>query len=266
VREYLSLALALLVLSGSARAGTVTLTGSCPDRVLNGTAFFNLSNSGNDTPYGLTVVPHIPNAQTANGTYSLSELPPGPAARFNMTLSNVTGRGTYVGYFDVAYQQGGSDFFTAVFPCKFSFRKATVSSLYLSPTVLDLSNGTVLVRVALLNGGASEVDSDVSLILPSSLSNASYGDQALSLAPGVQENVSFYVRIPSSDASYSAAVAAGYEAGGLSYASLSSFTISSGGARQVNFGTVALAAAVAATGALLVLLALVSMRKKRKPA
>lgn len=165
MREYLPFAFALIVLSGYACAGTVTLTGSCPNRALNGTAFFNLSNSGNDSAYRLTIVPRIPTALTEYATYNLDDLPPDSTGVFNMTLVNVTGRGTYAGQVDVAYEQG-TDYFTAVFPCTFSFRNATSSSVYLTPTVVNEGDGTVLVRVSVFNGGASEADMNVSLILP----------------------------------------------------------------------------------------------------
>ncbi len=259
-------AFALLAVLGSACAGTVTLTGSCPNRVLNGTAFFNLTNSGNDTAFRLTIVPRIPAAQPAEPAYSLDELAPGSAAAFNITLANVTGSGTYAGYLDVAYQQG-TDYFTAVFPCTFSFRNATSSSVYLTPAVAEEGNGTVVVGVSAFNGGASEVRANVSLILPPSLSLESYGSAILVLPPGAQRNVSFSVGPPSPQASYSAAVSASYEAGGLEHASLATFVISPGKSQPVNFGTVALGAAAVAVAALLALLLRSRMGKRgKKPA
>ena len=76
MREYAAFTIALLVLSSSAYAGTVTLTGSCPNRVLGGAALFNLTNSGNDTAADVTIVPHIPGAHTASASYSVASLPP----------------------------------------------------------------------------------------------------------------------------------------------------------------------------------------------
>jgi hypothetical protein len=265
VKNNAHFAFALLAILGSACAGTVTLTGSCPNRVLNGTAFFNLSNSGNDSAYRLTVVPRIPTAQTGYASYNLTELAPGSAAQFNMTLVNATGRGTYAGQVDVAYQQG-TDFFTAVFPCTFSFRAAPASSVYMTPSLSHESNGTVLVRVAVFNGGASQVEANVSLILPPSLS-AAPGNVSLVLPPEAQRNVSFQVSTPSAQASYSAAAAAGYESGGLAHASLATFVISPSVSQPVNPGTVSLGIAAVAVMALLVLLVRSSMKKRRnKPA
>lgn len=254
-------AFALFVLFGSACAGTVTLTGSCPNRVLNGTAFFNLSNSGNDSAYRLTILPRIPTARTQYATYNLAELAPGSSAQFNMTLVNATGQGTYAGQVDVAYQQG-TDFFTAVFPCTFSFRAAPASSVYLTPSLSYGSGGTVLVRVAVFNGGASQVDANVSLILPPSLS-AAPGNVSLILPPEAQRNVSFQVGTPSAQASYSAAAAAGYESGGLAHASLATFVISPSASQPLNLGTASLGIAAVAVVALLALLVRSSMRKRR---
>jgi hypothetical protein len=231
--------------------------------VLNGTAFFNLSNSGNDSAYQLTIVPHIPTARTAYAAYNLGVLPPRSVGRFNMTLASAAGRGTYAGRFDVTYQQG-TDYFTAVFPCLFSFRNATSSSVYLTPNVTDEENGTVLVRVSILNGGASEVDANVSLILPPSISAVSGGNTTLDLSPDIKTNVSFYVSTPSSQASYAAAVVASYESGGLGYASLSTFIISSGKSQPVNFGTATLWAALVVIVVLLVLLIRSYLRKRGK--
>jgi hypothetical protein len=264
VRGHAPFAFALFILFGSAFAGTVTLTGSCPNRVLNGTAFFNLSNSGNDSAYRLTVVPRIPTARTKYAAYNLSVLAPGATGAFNMALASATGRGTYAGQVDVAYQQG-NEYFTAVFPCTFSFRNATASSVYLTPTVIDEGNGTVLVRVSVFNGGATEVNANVSLILPPSLSVASALNIAQDLRPNAQSNVSFYVNPPPAQASYSAAVAASYDSGGMGYASLSTFAISPGKSQPINIGTAALGAAAAAVCALLVLLVRSSLKKGGRP-
>ena len=182
-----------------------------------------------------------------------------------MSLLNVTERGTYAGYIDVAYQQG-TQWFTAVFPCFFSFGNSTPRRIYLTPTVTDEGGGKFLVDVSVFNGGASEVEANVSLILPPTFDNASGRHQTISLNPDAQRNLSFVISMPAgSVASYTAAVAASFSEGGLGYASLKNFVISPLKSQQTNFGTIALIASLVAVSALLVRFVYVSIKRKRNP-
>ena len=257
-------ALALLLILGSARAGTVTLSGTCPGNTMEGNAFFTLVNSGNDTPYGLTITLHVLGAGLANATYHLKSLPSSTAAEVNVTLPNLTVVGTYPGYFDVTYLQG-SDHFTAVFPCEFGFVNATISSLYLTPSVTDNGGGNFTINVSVANGGASKVDAELFMILPPTFSGGSRASKSLTLAPLAQENMSFSVAAPAgSAASYSAAVAAVYVEGGKGYASMSKFVIAPKASQPVNFGTLAFIAAIVVVVALLALMVYVAVIKRGK--
>lgn len=265
MRGHALFAFALLAVFGAASAGTVTLTGSCPAVVLGGTAFFNLSNSGNDTAYSVAISPRIPGAQTADAVYSLAELTPGSTDQVSMTLANVTGVGTYAGYLDVAYRQG-SDQFTAVFPCTFSFRNASYSNVHLTTAVVE-EGAASLVKVSALNGGASAVQANVSLLLPPAFASASNESRSVALPPGIPVNVSFDIGMPESpQASYGAAAAASYEINGLGYASIAQFSIPVGNAQPVNFGLLALMAAFAAIAVLIVRLIYISFAKRKRRA
>jgi len=142
MKVLLIIAAALLLLTGLPNAGTVTFTGSCTKAALNSTVIsFKLLNSGNDTAYNLFIVPNVRDASPENSSYGINTMTPGSQKTLNITLVNVTARGTYASYFITTYQQGSS-VFTAVFPCHLDFYSATVSHVYLTSSVSQQSNRT----------------------------------------------------------------------------------------------------------------------------
>jgi hypothetical protein len=270
--RYLVFALALVLAAGSIRAGTVTLSGTCPGNVLESNAFFTLSNSGNDTAFNLALTLHVLGAGISNETYHLTHLNgtnkntkySNTTAEINITQPSATVSGSYPGYMGVAYEQG-TDYFTAVFPCIFSFRGPTTPDVYMSTNVTENGGGDYTIFVSALNPGATEIDSNVSVIIPPTFTILPAETQKLSLAPNTQKNVSFHVSAPAgSAASYSAAVAVEYVEGGEGYAQVSKFVLTPSASQQLNIATMALYAAILAVALLIALLVYVAVVKGGK--
>ena len=263
-RSIFMLALALLL--GSAAAGTVTLTGSCVSRVLNGnTVQFGIINSGNDSAYSMLLAPVISGATPTSPIYNISALGPGEQKTINVTLENPLLRGAYVGYFIATYDQGAGSTFTAAFPCILYFYNTTISQILLSTNESLLSNGTVSVKVTATNAGSDAVNANVSIIVPPTLSQVSSPSFEVTLAPYATKTVTFYLTSLSTDqAAYGAAAAASYTAGGLGYAVLSKFVVSFEKTSSGGVGDLLVVAVIAVIIVLLALLAFVFLKNRRK--
>lgn len=259
--------LAVLAVSGFAEAGTLTLSASCSKQLNGNTLVFSISNSGlsNDTAYSIGIQPVIAGVGTANAWRAVNVLTPGEGANITIALSNMTARGTYAGYFIATYRQG-MDFFTTVFPCLVSFKNATVSQVYLSPSVMAGANSTVSVATSVMNAGGTNVTANVSLILPPTFSYLTARQRSIALAPYAKGNVSFSLVLPpgSQQVSYGVAAAVQYAKGNLSYATYVPFTISVQKTSAVDFGSIVLWALAAVIALLLVLLALSLIRKRKR--
>ncbi|VVB76706.1 Uncharacterised protein [uncultured archaeon] len=255
-------------MTGCASAGTVTLTGSCVRPDLAGNfMLFNISNSGNDTAYGMRIIPFIFGAAPANSTYYIDTVPPGSQHSLNVSLHNIA-NGTYSAHFVAVYQQG-SEVFTVLFPCVVSFFSVTHSQIYVSPTQIRNRNGSTTVKVELYNAGSDSVAANVSLVLSPAVS-VSARSHSVTIPALSSMNVSFNVDPPSgSQVDYTAAAVAQYDKGGLGYVSQASFQLSSlagypDESGAISPGTVVFAGAIAAILVLAALLIFVQMRNRKK--
>jgi len=217
--------LTFAVLIGLASAGTVTLTGGCRTAVItNNTVQFHIVNSGNDTAFNMVLTPVLTNAQPV-GAYTINSLGPLQNATLMVKVANITEKGTSPAYFVAAYQQG-SNVFTAVFPCLLSFFNATTSQVLLSANALAFSNGTAKVTVSAFDAGASDINANVSLVVPPTFSFSSSKYYTIGLTPYQTTNVYFTLQYPAgSTASYSIAALSSYSHDNLSYGTFTAFII-----------------------------------------
>lgn len=257
--------LLFLLLMGLASAGTVTLTGTCGKyQQSNRTVNFTLTNSGNDTAGQLVITPLIQNAELANSSSTISALGPDSTAILNFSITGIKERGTSIAFFSVAYQQSTS-IFTAVFPCLIALGSATTSQIILGENTTITGKGNATVKLRVINAALTQIDANVSLILPLAFTYLSSKYIPLSLAPGQSANVTFLLGFPQGGASsYSAAATARYSQGNLSHASLVSFVINTAPPASISLGSLVIyfIALVLFIVVLLIALSLVRRRKK----
>lgn len=260
------LPLSLLVLLSIANAGTVTLSGSCQNYLVNNSIVFSLSNSGNDSAYNLLLSPLIFGAKPVNSTYPILQLKPGETVTTYFRLTNFTLNGTYADAVIVSYQMGFSAF-TAIFPCMVSIGRATVSPVYENVNVNN-SGGVSVVNVALFNGGPNTVNGSLFLFTPPTFSYISSKAYNFTLGPYTSKNFTFKLNIPNTgSASYSSAAVASFAINKLHYASMTTFAINIAAAvstgKKINILEVVLIG-VSVIIVLLLILMFRSFRKKTK--
>ncbi len=214
---------ALLSALGLSAAGTVSLTGSCPTSVINSTANyanFSLFNSGNETATGLLIVPKFPGATTYNSILSLSSISPNQIVSEKIYFYNFSAPGSYSGSFTVQYTQDQNVFF-ALFPCTLDFLSSSPSRV----TITSVNRTGNVIRVSLVNIGQSQIDANVSLLLPEEFQSQPKS-RIVSLSPEGNSTTAFTISYPSfTGASYSAAATQSYTQNGVHYSSLRQYTI-----------------------------------------
>ncbi|MDE1873936.1 MAG: hypothetical protein KGI04_02340 [Candidatus Micrarchaeota archaeon] len=268
VRKPAVLLLALLLVSGSAAAGTVTLQGTCVAGTANSTNFtFSISNVGNDTAYQLILSPVIFGAQPENATYTVGSLGPGATYNLSVTVGNVIEPGTHGVYFNTVYQQGQT-IFTTIFPCLVPLIRQTSSQLILTTNASLQSDGTGVVSTAVHNAGPTAIAANVSIALPPGFTYSGPGSYEVPLAPFANGNVTFHVGFPAQySASYVASTFASYSSGSLLYTTFSPFLIATAAASassQLSYTLVLYVVAGAAVLAVAVLILLSVVRKRKR--
>lgn len=210
----------LLLLFGAARAGTVSLSGSCRNFLLPGNILnFTLYNSGNDTAYNLIVSPKIFGAKAVNSTYTLSSVQPGINYTVYIKFTNITHQGSYAYGSVVAYQQGVGQTFTAIFPCLINIGKPATSQVFLT-TTNSVANGRAVINVSLFNAGTPQLNVSITPLLPPLFSFVTNSSYTLSIKPYSTRNASFIVTFPISQSTYTGAVSANYILNNVSYSTL----------------------------------------------
>lgn len=223
--RYQILLFFLMLFSGLAFAGTVSITGTCQSNLLPGNVLnFTIINTGNDTAYGLTLSPSISGASLLNNTYAISSLPPNIKVPILIPLVNIGVQGTYVDSFMLTYQQGTSTF-TALFPCLINLGKATTSGIYLSVNASS-SSGRGALNVSIFNGVRENFSVNVTALFPPSFVFSTSKSYTVNLGPYQTKNVFFDFTYPSGQASYAGAVAGSYISANATYSSFAPIIIS----------------------------------------
>ncbi|MGA3020652.1 MAG: hypothetical protein ABSD68_01740 [Candidatus Micrarchaeales archaeon] len=253
----------LLFIFGIVSAGTVTLTGSCKTIISNNaTANFSLLNSGNDTAFNLVITPFIVGVQQQQKAYTISSLGPGSEKSIDANFTGIKQSGTYGGYFYAAYQQG-SDVFMAVFPCLLSFFRQTQTQVLLSSNTTLGANGDATVRISAFNEGADSLEMLINLVVPPTFTYNGSEHYSLTLAPYQRGNVTFRLKVPSGQASYSAAAFISYSKGNLSFASSSTFVIAAQSQTSAKLSSLIPDLAILAIVIVLILILVSILRRKR---
>lgn len=260
--------LSLLLLSFTASAGTVVLTGTCIAPPANSsTVMFNIANSGNDTATQMVINPLVVGANISSRSVSIGQLAPGANTTIRVNITGLSEPGVHAGYFTAVYQQGGS-IISTVFPCLMPVHASTNSSLELTANSSLSRSGTGTIKVTVYNAGLP-VTAKVFLALAPMFNYMGPSSYNVSLAQYASENLTFTVSFPASlQLSYGAGAFATYSSGNESYASLGIFTLVSQGQQQQTtssqsdsslllYGMVAIMATV-------VLLLAVSMSRRRR--
>ncbi len=213
----------VIMIMGMASAGTVTLTGTCSQSIINKTnnyTTFSLLNSGNETASNITIVPRIYGAMTYNSEETMQYLSPGQNKTASFYFYNFSIPGSYSDAFIVDYSQGGSIFY-ALFPCIQSIENATHSLVSIS----DVNQTGNTLRLDVVNLGQSQVNVNVSTLLPPSFSSVPESAN-ITIGPNSQKNVSFDLFYPGiSEAAYSIGLSASYIGNGMHYSVLYPFVI-----------------------------------------
>jgi len=219
--QYVLLLLAMLAVLGTVNAGVVTLVGTCIDHPLqNGTILFILNNTGNDTANNLLLTPHIIGAGIQNSTYSVNAITPGGSVSIAVPINETSMHGSYVLYFDAAYQQGLS-VFTAVFPCLIDVGPSTLSPIYIT-TSGEVSNNEAKLNVSIFNGFGENLIVNVSAIIPPGFKYLSNRYQLLEVSPYTHNSAYFALGLPQlSGSAYSGAIAAAYNLNGVEFSTMS---------------------------------------------
>jgi hypothetical protein len=255
--------ISLLFILNVVSAGTVTLTVSCRPISSNSTTTnFSLLNSGNDTAFNLVITPFIFGAQPLQKTYPINSLGPNSQISMNVSFAGIKQSGAYGGYFYAVYQQG-SDIFTAVFPCLFSFFKQTQSQVLISSNTTVGADGNAIVKISAFNEGTDSLETLIQLVVPPTFTYNGSENHSLTLAPYQKGNATFRLKIPGGQASYTAAAFASYSKDNLSYASLSTFVISAQGETSSKLSTLFFDLVMAAIVIVLLLIIFSIFKRKR---
>lgn len=260
--------LVLFALPAYVAASTVTLSGSCPGKIINttaGTVLFNLSNSGNGAATGMSIQPSGQGMMQSNALF-IQTLAPG-SSYLGRFLINATGmHGSYAENFAVAYSQDSSSFST-FFPCTVYVGTAPESAVFANTVYYGRT-----LRSDIMSGYNGTLNLSVLAVLP-------YGFYTkmpvrnVTLVPYGSANITFNMTLPGySSASLPAALEVSYSAGGTHYAYISTVEIglaqsAATGAQQGAKTSIGLPniAFLAAVAAVIFLIAASILMKRRKP-
>ncbi len=225
------LALSLLMLSFTASAGTVVLTGTCVAQPANSsTLTFNIANSGNVSAAQMVINPTVVGANVSSHSIDMGLLSPGSNVTAEVNVTGIQEAGVHAVYYSAVYEQGGS-IFSTVFPCLLPIHASTNSSLEMTVTPELSSSGTGTINVTVFNAGAP-VTANVFLALSPAFTynKGTQSSYSVSLAQYQSENLTFSVSFPPSlQLGYGAGAFATYSYGNESYGSLSIFTLAVAG-------------------------------------
>ncbi|MGC8586597.1 MAG: hypothetical protein ACP5HW_02850 [Candidatus Micrarchaeia archaeon] len=247
-------------------AGTVTLSGTCQNYIVNNSIMFSLSNSGNDTAYNLIISPIISGAVTLNSSFSVNALAPGRSFSIKVPLENFGIPGTYAEGFIVSYQQGLS-VFSALFPCTVWFGKPTVSPIY--ETIKWNKDGdTAIINVSLFDGLGISYVGNISLMVPPTFSFISNKSYSFNVEPYTYSNFTFKVAFPKGASSYTLAAVASFTSDDLHYTNLVPFVVNTSAKSVVPRSYYILVAGAVIVLIIIILLTFIirsMLRKKKKP-
>ncbi|MCW6159742.1 MAG: hypothetical protein LVQ95_01475 [Candidatus Micrarchaeales archaeon] len=231
--RFLLLAVAAISLFGLAGAGTVTLTGTCPNSLSRSSnyIFFNISNSGTDPALNMQIIPNLTGFSTYNASESIGALGPTQSITKYFYIYNFSYNGTYAEAFLAKYDQGGSTFY-AVFPCPVSIGASTTPIAAIS-SITEGPGDTLNVTVA--NRYNVSVSATLSVIAPPALS-MSPKSRSILLQPGAQQSLFFSFAQPPSGQSFTTAFSLSYLDGGQHYASVMDYVVGSGNSLPVQQG------------------------------
>jgi hypothetical protein len=255
--------LSIALMFGIASAGTVTLTGSCRTMSHNMSINFTISNSGNDSAFHLVITPVLKNAEIQSSIYVIDSLGPDSSNTLEINVTKIDEKGISPAYFLTSYQQG-TDVFSAIFPCLFTFGNVTQSQLLMTPHVSVNPNGNTTIVMSVFNAGPTPIDANVSFVAPPALAYLSNKSYQESIAPLSSKNVTFKVLFkPSLQGSFSVVSFAQYVQDNLSHTSMSSFILSQPSSQQAPFELIITVLAVIVIIAVAALIAFSMMRKRK---
>ncbi len=234
-------------------AGTVTWTGTCAGVPVNGSIYFHLANSGNDSAYNVLLTPRLVDATPSNSSYSIGTVSGGGNSTTYIKLANTSGAGTSADYFSLSYSQDGSNF-AAVFPCMLTLGGTpTVSQLNITSHTSS-SSGKSYINVRIYNPGNATIDANVLIVLPQTFTFISNASVPVIINASSSRNVSFEVQAPGGGSgSYSGAIAANYKLNGLNYGSMHTFLIAETGQSSPGISLVLIVEILVAIAALILL-------------
>lgn len=259
--KFIASIIAIIAIIGITGAGTVTLTGSCSQSIINSThnyTTFFLSNSGNQTASNLTIIPRIYGASAHEPEALMPYLSPGQNQPENFYLYNFSLPGSYSDAFVVGYLQGGSTFY-ALFPCILNIENETHSLVGIS----DVNQTNNVLKFIVFNLGQSAVNVSVSTLLPPTFSSIPESTN-ITIDPNSKENVTFALSYPGmSGASYSVGLSASYIKNGLHYSVLYPFVIGFYNTKKT-LGSSAILVAAAFVIFIIIILIIISIVKNRR--
>lgn len=257
---------ALILLIGLSAASTVTLTGSCYQKIINRTSnymVFNLTNSGNGTATNFLIFPVTDGANALNTTISIPLVAPGGAYSERIYLSNFTIPGSYVERLVARYSQGASTFST-LFPCLVQINQNTQSLLAVTNITKSKNSGNLSVSIS--NIANYPITAQVSVYAPPDFTVAN-PTRNITLRQYSSTNASFAISTPQyTNSEFPIAVAVSYISGNVHYATLADTTISFGAGSTASplTGNLLIYGIVALIAVIIVLIALSVILKKRK--
>jgi hypothetical protein len=165
--------LVLISFLAFATAGVVTLQTSCS--FSNSTLFFTIKNIGNDTAYGLNVIPIFEGKEYPQQGKDLS---PGDSLSFKLPLQ-IAENGSYLSILSIGYSDSsGVPVFTLAH-CGFHYGLSSPPLLLISePNLNFLGSGKYKLELNVTNLGRTPINSTLFLYLPlsffSNISNFSF--------------------------------------------------------------------------------------------
>ncbi|MDE1851755.1 MAG: hypothetical protein KGH69_03655 [Candidatus Micrarchaeota archaeon] len=213
-------AVLFISLAAIASAGTVSLTGTCPSAIANGTASFMLNNTGNESATNLIVTLHFIGNATSNRSTQLNSIGPAQSVNIPLPVAGHGGTGTFGSYFLVVYQQDSS-VFSAIFPCLIDIGNGTTSQILAQSSVARTSKNSSKVDLSMINGGYGTINASVDLVLPLGLSTRGNTNTHVDVKSTSKSTISFPVSYPEGSGIYTGAVITSYSIAGVDYATLS---------------------------------------------
>lgn len=258
-------AIMFIAFAAVANAGTVTLTGTCPSSVVNGSANFMLNNSGNESATNLVITLHFIGNVTSNRSVQVSSIGPSQGINATLPVSGNGSRGTFGSYFLVAYSQDSS-VFSAIFPCLIDVGNGTASQVLVQSGVVRDSGNSSTVKVTLVNGGYGTVNASVDLVLPLGIAPLAETDRTVSVSSTSKNSIGFPISYAGGSGSYTGAVVASYQDKGVNYATLSAVAIDTNSKGSgIMPGTILEYAVIAVVVLFLLLIGRSLLSRRRRP-